>query len=122
MSTCCNSGRLDLTMSQGTTWRQVVRKREKATQEPWDLSGYTALVTVRRGGPTGTVVAELTTAGGDITIDAAAGRVEWALQMDFPAGLYSYAADIQAPLDGDVTPLMHGTLTLEASPNYTPDD
>lgn len=119
MSDCCNSARKDWTLRQGVTWRQGIRLREKASQDPWDLSGYTGTVTVRRGGPTGTVVAELTTAGGEVTITALTGRVEWVLQMDFPAGLYSYSANLQAPDDGDVTQPLHGTITLEADPNYT---
>lgn len=121
MSTCCTSARKDFSLSQGTTWRQGVRLRVKATQEPIDLSGCTARVVVRRGTAAGPILAELTTENGGVTIDAPLGRIEWVLQMDFDPGTLYYSANYTtAPPEGDVRQPMHGIITLRADPNYTP--
>jgi hypothetical protein len=121
MSICCTSSRKDFLLSRGTTWRQAVRLRVKATQEPIDLSGCTARVVVRRGTATGPILADLTTESGAVTIDVTQGRIEWVLQMDFEPGTLHYSANYTTPPpEGDVRQPVHGIITLRADPNYTP--
>jgi len=119
MSTCCTANRYDPTVRQGTTWRQGIRLREKATQTPLDLSSTSATVVIRKQNATGEIVAELTSAAGDVTIDTELGRIEWAVDMAFPAGLYAYSLRTTDASTGDDDVPVWGIVTLEADPNYT---
>jgi hypothetical protein len=119
-TTCCAAARFDPTLRQGVTWRQGIRLREKATQAPWDLTGYTGRVTVRRQNATGQIVAELTTENFGVLIsEPLAGRVEWVLLIALPVGVYAYSANLTAP-DGDVIQPLYGQITIEADPNFMP--
>jgi hypothetical protein len=119
-TTCCATARFDPTLRQGETWRQGIRLREKATQAVYDLSGHSARVVVRRQNATGEIVAELTSADDEVTIDTELGRIEWALAMNFPVGKYAYSLQITDAGSGDDDVPVWGTITLEADPNYTP--
>jgi hypothetical protein len=119
MSTCCTANRFDPTLRQGATWRQGIRLREKATQTPLDLSSYSARVVIREQNATGEIIAELTSAADEVTIDTELGRIEWALAMDFPAGKYAYSLLTTDASTGDDDVPVWGIVTLEADPNYT---
>lgn len=120
MSTCCTANRFDPTVRRGETWRQGLRLREKATQEPLDLTSYSARLIVRQQTATGEIVAELTSAASQITIEAAEGRIEWALLADFAAGKYAYSLQTTNASTGDIEIPVWGILTVEPDPNYTP--
>lgn len=81
---------------------------------PKDLTGYTAVMHIRRAYGTVTAIDELTSVAGDITITAAEGLVS--VRFEAPYGIQEAVYDLQLILASDAnhtTPLAGGTITFE---------
>lgn len=115
------AARLNLMIEQGATWahRFVVHQPAPvntplANLLPMDLAGYSARMQVRTHFG-GTVLLELTTDNGRITIDDADGTIDLLLSatdtadLDFDTGVYDL--EIQNS-DGFVSRLVQGNITL----------
>lgn len=98
------------------TWTVFYKqpKQPDGTKPPVDLSGFTARLQVRSG-PGGTLYADLTTAGGQITIDGALGRVDATVDDTITAAWTFEKAEYELQIyDGTGTPtsLVKGNVGL----------
>lgn len=81
---------------------------------PKDLTGYTAVMHIRRTYGTADAIEELTSGAGDIVITAAEGLVT--VRFEAPYGIQDAVYDLELILasdDNHTTPLAGGTITFE---------
>ena len=114
--------KLKLTFYQGATFSKRLRWTVKATGVPIDLTGCAARMQVRPEVESSTVLLELTTANGGITLGGVAGTIELFVSDD-ASTLFTWSAgvwdlEIEFP-SGDVTRLAQGTVSV--SPEVTRD-
>lgn len=104
-----NPGRANFTCYQGTTFSEA--PVWKINGVPVNLTDFTAKMQVRTSPDDPSVLVELSTANGRITIDGAAGRILLSLDKTTTAGLavgqYVYDLKLTAP-DGTATRLLQG--------------
>ena len=112
--------KLKFTIYQGATFRKRLRWGVKATGVPIDLTGCTARMQVRPEVESPTVLLELTTANGGITLGGVAGTIELFVSDD-ASTLFTWTAgawdlEIEFP-GGDVRRLAQGSISV--SPEVT---
>jgi hypothetical protein len=111
-----NPGRYNLTVYKGTTFE--LKPVWKIGGTPVDLSGYTADMQVRYATDT-SIIVELSTANGRITIDAAYGRVNLKLTASetaaLAAGTYQYDLNLTNTVDASVYKILQGAFIVNAS-------
>lgn len=111
-----NPGRYNLTVYQGTTFD--LKPVWKIGGVPVDLTGYTADMQVRYATDT-SIIVELSTANGRITIDAAYGRVNLHISATdtaaLPAGVYQYDLNLTNTNDSTVYKILQGAFVVSAS-------
>lgn len=113
--------KLKLTIYQGATFRKrLTWKGPLPAQTPIDLTGCTARMQVRPEVESSTVLLELTTANGGITLGGVAGTIELFVSDDDSAAFTwqsgSWDLEIEFP-GGDVRRLAQGTVNV--SPEVT---
>lgn len=111
-----NPGRYNLAVYKGTTFE--LKPVWKIGGVPVNLSGYTADMQVRYATDT-SIIVELSTANGRITIDSAYGRVNLKLTATetaaLPAGTYQYDLNLTNTADSTVYKILQGVFIVNAS-------
>lgn len=111
-----NPGRYNITVYNGTTFQ--LSPVWKVDNLPVDVTGYTADMQVRQFVDSSTILVELSTTNGRITIDGALGQINLALTSTETAGLtpgsYIYDLNIQSP-GGYVYKIIQGAFVVNAS-------
>lgn len=109
------AARYPIRIEQGATWRTVLTVKDD-TGQPVDLTGYTARMQIRQDYDTTTVLAELTTANGGITINGDNGQVTL-LIADEDTAAYTWTSGVYdlelVSGSGDVTRLLQGPASLD---------
>ena len=108
------AGVLNLTIEQGATFKQALLVQAPGGM-PMDLAGATARMQLRPSVASDTVLLELTTANGRLTIDAAQGRIDMLVQATETNTLPAAAAvyDLELELStGEVLRLVRGTVQV----------
>lgn len=109
----------NLEIEQGATFRQVFTWQDASTDPatPYDLSGWTARMQVRKTAASSLVVLELTTENGGITLGGAAGTVSLyiaATATDDLSPNFSGVYDLELVGPSDVVRLVQGALKVSA--------
>lgn len=103
-----------IVLEQGETWRPVLTLKD-ATGAVVDLTSYSARMQVRETIESPSPVITLTSSGGGITIDGAAGTLALRLPAEVTAALpwthAVYDLEIESP-GGDVTRLLKGEVEV----------
>jgi tRNA threonylcarbamoyladenosine modification (KEOPS) complex Pcc1 subunit len=111
-----NPGRYNLTVYKGTTFQ--LKPVWKIGGVPVNLSGYTADMQVRYATDS-SIIVELSTSNGRITIDSADGRVNLYISATdtaaLPAGTYQYDLNLTNTADSTVYKILQGTFIIAAS-------
>ena len=108
--------RRDLVIKQGATWIYPITW-ERPAGTPVDISGFTARMQIRDDAYSSTVLVDMTTANGRITIDGPAGTVTLILADDLTAalsfrGTAAYDLELVQASPRWVVPLIGGSVTL----------
>lgn len=111
-----NPGRYNLTVYKGTTFQ--LKPVWKIGGVAVNLTGYTADMQVRYATDT-SIIVELSTSNGRITIDAAYGRVNLTISAadtaTLAAGTYQYDLNLTNTADGTIYKILQGTFVVAAS-------
>jgi hypothetical protein len=110
-------GRYDMTVYQGANFERVLTWTLGDPATPVNLTGYSARMQLRTYPPSETVVLELTTENGRISMGGAAGTINLAVTADDTEGLAAnqYAYDLEViEGNGFVTRLLQGFVTVDA--------
>jgi hypothetical protein len=111
-----NPGRYNITVYQGTTFE--LKPVWKIGGVPVILENYTADMQVRQSTDT-SIIVELSTSNGKITIDSAYGRVNLTLTANETAGLtagnYQYDLNLTDNTAGKTYKILQGAFTVAAS-------
>lgn len=114
------AAKLKLVIEQGATFRKLLTWKAGTPLAPVDLTGCTARMQIRSTLPSPTVLHELTTENGGITLGGAAGTITLYISpiqsalMAWTAGVWDIEIITSA---GDVTRLLYGPVTV--SPEVT---
>ena len=114
------AAKLKLTIEQGATFRKSLTWKVGTPAVPVDLTGCTARMHIRSTIPSATVLHELTTENGGITLGGTAGTIMMYISptqtalMAWTAGVWDVEIVTAA---GDVTRLLYGPVTV--SPEVT---
>lgn len=104
----------DLTVNQGATWSQVINWKTGSPATPVNTTGYTARSQWRSAYASSTVVMELTTGNGRISLTNA-GVITLSLTATetaaIAAGRYVYDLELVSS-GGQVTRLLEGVVTV----------
>lgn len=117
--------KLKFTIYQGATFRKRLRWSDKATGTPIDLTGCTARMQVRAETGSSTVLLELTTENGGITLGGTAGTIDLYVgatataALGWEGGVFDLEIIHPGALPDDVTRLAQGTVSV--SPEVTRD-
>ncbi|MGY8903714.1 MAG: hypothetical protein ACKVIH_04105 [Burkholderiales bacterium] len=107
----------NITIEQGATWPWTLELHSASEAGPvLDLTGYTAHMQVRSTVDSATVLTELSTSNGRITITAGTGLIELLLTAEQTAALNFESAVYDLELrsaDGYVLRLFKGEITLD---------
>lgn len=111
-----NSGIVKLNLDQGSTFDKVVIYKNKETDLPYDLTGYTAKMQIRSSYSASTFICELSTANGKITIDSLLGKLSLKI-LDtetalIPAGNYVFDLEISSISLQVVRKLLKGSISV----------
>jgi hypothetical protein len=106
---------LNLNIEQGATWGHKVTWLEIDTNNPIDLTEYSARMQVRQY-TYGDVIIELTSDNGKVVLGGTAGTIELALTAEetssLPVGELKY--DLELVKSTEVTRFLMGTITVDA--------
>lgn len=113
------AGTYNILCEQGTTFTRVLTVEQPTVEdptvfEPYDLTDHTARMQVRRTIDSSTVLVELTTENGRISIDGAAGEITLSMSDTVTASITSSGVyDIEI-IDGsdNVSRVLQGLFTL----------
>ena len=108
------AGTYNIITDQGTTFSRVLTYKDNAGI-PINLTNYTAKMQVRPATDSSTVLVELSTANGRITLGGALGTITLnapASVMDFEGGVYVY--DLELTTGASVTRVVMGSFTNRA--------
>jgi hypothetical protein len=113
------AGTYNILCEQGTTFTRVLTVEQPTTVdttvfEPYDLTDHTARMQVRRTIDSSTVLVELTTENGRISIDGAAGEITLSMSDTVTASITSSGVyDLEIIDDSDnVSRVVQGLFTL----------
>ena len=107
------AGNYDITCDQGATFSRVITwKNSNGT--PIDLTNYTARMQVRANYPSSTVLLDLTTANGGITLGGALGTITLAATATTTAAIAAdqYVYDLELITGSNVTRVVEGSFTV----------
>lgn len=108
------AGKIDLTIDKGATYRKTFFWKDSAGV-PIDLTGYTARMQIRENYSSNTLIAELTTENGGITITPLEGKIELFLSDTDTTALTQskgvYDIELLAP-GGDVIKFLRGYVSI----------
>lgn len=111
------AGKYDLVVEQGTTFRREFRK-QNADGTPFNLTGWTARMQVRRRqNPAGTPLLDLTNTNGGLVLNGPAGSVTVVMSATQTAALPAERAIYDLELvaaGGDVERFIHGNVLVLA--------
>lgn len=108
------AGTYNIIADQGTTFTRNITYLDNAGL-PVNLTGYTAKMQVRPATDSSTVLVELSTANGRITLGGALGTIVLnapATVMNFAGGVYVY--DLELTSGANVTRIIMGSFTNRA--------
>lgn len=120
--------RANFVIEQNATFDPVVRLKIKGTDDPVDLTGFTALMQIRKTRGDDTVLVQLSTDSlpeddGTITIDALNGLlvlfIDDAVTATFPEGYGVYDILLTAPSGRRSRPI-EGSITFSPGSTVTP--
>ena len=114
------AGTYNITCEQGSTFSRIITveypdPNDSSTMLPYDFTGYTAQMQIRRTIESTTVMIELTTANGGVAYtDAANGELTITMTAEQTAGLTSSGVyDLEIiNSTGEVSKLIKGAFTL----------
>lgn len=109
------AGRYNMVCDQGSTFERSIELQD-SDGTPYNLTGYTARMHVRREVETSTTIVELTTANGRIIIYPVTGVIELKLTPTETAALTRgghYDLEIQQTSTGKVFKVLRGEFRLE---------
>jgi hypothetical protein len=107
--------RIDLQQDQGATFKKrFIWKTDTATPTPVNVTGYTGRMQIRPSIDSATVIKELTTTNGGVTVGGADGYVDLYMSDEETAliaapATYRYDLELESPT-GEVTRLVEGKL------------
>lgn len=105
-------------LDQGSTFQKVIIYSNGDTSEVYDLTGYSAKMQLRSSAKSPDVIAELSTANGNITIDPLFGKLTLVLSATvtaaIKAGVYLYDLKITSADPVTVTTILKGSITVSA--------
>ena len=112
----CIAGVYNITCNQGATLQRSITWTDSA-KNPYNLTGYTARMQVRSNAASSTVVLELTTENGRISL----GTSQWNVNLTVPAsvttnltpGLYVYDLELVSG-GGVVSRIVEGNFNIKA--------
>ena len=108
------AGIYNFTCEQGSTFNRVITVFEPDGETPYDLTGYTARMQVRRETEEGTVLVELTTANGRIALGGAAGTITLSLTAATTAGITDDGVyDLEIVSGANVHKVLKGLFRLD---------
>ena len=105
---------LDFNIEQGATFSHRLEWKD-SREQPIDLTGYTARMQVRAKKSSDTVLVELTTANGRITLGGANGTIDLKIEATVTAGFNWTKGVYDLELEsgaGFVTRLVEGNVTV----------
>ena len=109
-------GKKNYKTKQGSTFRTSFTIKYKATDLPWNLTGYVARMQLRTNATSNSVVLGLTS-NDYITLGGADGTVNIEiLNLQIPAGKYVYDFELESP-SGEIYAVIEGRFIV--SPNVT---
>jgi hypothetical protein len=115
MSCCPPAGIYNIVADQGATLSRTITWKDSA-KRAINITGYTARMHVREEVESSTIVLELTTTNGRITLGGSSGTVTMtvsaATMATVPAGKYVYDLEIVAPVTGVVNRLIQGNFAV----------
>lgn len=109
-----SAGYLDLYIEQGATYDQPFVWKD-GNGNPVNITGYTARMQIRKSVSATSVIIELTTENGRITLGGAAGTIDLLIDADDTAALEQFAGVYDLELEsntGFVTRLLEGQVTV----------
>jgi hypothetical protein len=113
------AGKYNILCEQGTTFTRVLKIEQPTTEdptvfEPYDLTGHTARMQVRRTIESSTVIISLTTENGRIDIDGELGQINLSMTDDVTSEITSSGVYDLEIIDGNgnVSRVIEGTFTL----------
>lgn len=113
---CSITGLYNITCNQGATLQRTITWTDPA-RKPINLTGYTARMHVRPAADSSTVILELTTSNGRISLGGVAGTVSLNAAANVTAnltpGLYVYDLEVVSG-GGEVTRLIEGNFNVKA--------
>lgn len=107
------AGQYDITCDQGATFSRVITwKNSNGT--PIDLTNYTARLQVRSNYPSSTVLLNLTTENGGISLGGALGTITLAATATATGAIAAdeYVYDLELITGSNVTRLVEGSFTV----------
>ena len=107
------AGQYDITCDQGATFSRVITwKNSNGT--PIDLTNYTARLQVRSNYPSSTVLLDLTTENGGITLGGVLGTITLAATATATAAIAAdeYVYDLELITGSNVTRVVEGSFTV----------
>lgn len=106
----------NLVIEQGVTFRFSFRLKEKTSGNPLDLSGYTGRMQIRPKAGSTTVIADLTTENGGISINGSEGRISIYI-TDEETATYAFTSaryDLEiVSAGGEVVRVFKGSVKLD---------
>lgn len=112
------AGRYQLTIEQGATYEQTIRYYNPDGVTPIDLAGCSAKMQIRETAANSTVLMELSTSNGRITITPASGQIVLYISDEdtdtMPAGKFVYDLELYH-LDQTTTRLIEGKVSVHAA-------
>jgi len=111
----CIAGTYNITCDQGATFQKAISWNDSANN-PYNLTGYSARMQVRPTAESTTVILELTTANGRITVGSTEYNVNLlvsaAITDGLTPGLYVYDLEIVSPA-GVVDRILEGNFKVK---------
>jgi hypothetical protein len=110
------AGKLDLIIEKGAKFTKHLEYKDK-TKTPIDLTGYTARMQARKNPQSTTVVVDLTTENGGITITEVTGEIDLFLSGTATTAITAqgnlvYDLELIEPGPGEPIKLVRGTISL----------
>lgn len=113
------SGKYSVEVDKGSVFRLIFTI--KTNEAPWNLTGYTAEMKIRKNSSTGTVLKTLTTANSGVTLGGTAGTVTVAMSSNetdvLPVGRHVYDLELVSG-GGEVHRVLEGRLLVNRGVTY----
>ncbi len=109
------TGKLDFVIPKGSTWTQRLWVKDGVSNDPIDITGYTASMKIRPTVASSTVIATLTTENGCIAISGTEGMITLSLSSTVTAAVTQSGGvyDLLVTGGGRVTRLVEGSVSFK---------